>query len=192
MHLSPAVCLRRNPLMVTAVLVLASTLHAIGLSIELYVSERLCLPQFALKFGTARVIGCFALSNTCYINTFLEPGAPLESPGTSPAPSGFLGGRVGVEIASLRRRFVDSSYKHVVVKSISVSPDRRIQLAAYPSDQTKPYHQQTVENQITNYNSMVLHLRVVTHCTGIYRNILVCHFRITGSRQRVITRHNPL
>ena len=118
--------------MVTAVLVLSSTLHAIGLSIELYVSERLRLPQFALKFGTARVIGYFALSNTCYINTFLEPGAPLESSGTSPAPSGFLGGRVGVEIASLRRRLVDSSYKYVVVKSISVSPDRRIQLGADP------------------------------------------------------------
>jgi len=57
----------------------------------------------------------------------------------------------------------------------------------------RPGHQQTVENQTTNYNPMVLHLRVVTHCTGIYRNILVCHFRITGSRQRVITRYcNPL
>ena len=43
-------------------------------------------------------------------------------------------------------------------------------------------HQQTVENQATDYNPMVLHLRVVAHCTGIYRNILVCHFRITGSR----------
>jgi len=48
--------------------------------------------------------------------------------------------------------------------------------------------QQTVEN----YNSMVPHLRVVTHCTGIHRNILVCHFRITGSRQRVITRYKSL
>ena len=53
-------------------------------------------------------------------------------------------------------------------------------------------HQQTVENQTTNYNPMILHLRVVTHRTGIYRNILVCHFRITGSRQRVITRYKSL
>ena len=53
-------------------------------------------------------------------------------------------------------------------------------------------HQQTVENQTTDYNLMVLHLRVVTHCTGIYRNIIVCHFQITDSRQRVITRYNPL
>ena len=52
--------------------------------------------------------------------------------------------------------------------------------------------QQTVENQATDYNPMVLHLRVVTHCTGIYRNIIVCHFQITDSRQRVITRYNPL
>jgi len=41
-------------------------------------------------------------------------------------------------------------------------------------------HQRAVENWTTNYNSMVLYLRVVTHCTGIYRNILVCHFRTCG------------
>ena len=39
---------------------------------------------------------------------------------------------------------------------------------------------------------MVLHLRVVTHCTGIYQNISVCHFQITGSRQRVIARYKSL
>ena len=55
-----------------------------------------------------------------------------------------------------------------------------------------PGHQQTVENQTTDYNPMVLHLRVVTHCTGIYQNIMVCQFQITGSRQRVITRYKSL
>ena len=49
-----------------------------------------------------------------------------------------------------------------------------------------------MENQTSDYNPVVLHLRVVTHCTGIYRNIVVCHFQITGSRQRVITRYKSL
>ena len=43
-------------------------------------------------------------------------------------------------------------------------------------------------SQATNDNSAILHQRVITNCTGIYRNVLVCHLQSTDSRQRVISR----
>jgi len=46
-----------------------------------------------------------------------------------------------------------------------------------------------VESRATDHNSSSLG---GSSYTGIYRNILVCHFRNTGSGQRVITRYKPL
>ena len=55
-------------------------------------------------------------------------------------------------------------------------------------------HQQTVENQATNYNPMV---PPPEGCNELYWDILEYlslpfHFRTTGSRKRVITRYKSL
>ena len=82
-------------------------------------------------------------------------------------------------VDEIQRLIVKRGRRNVISQRHHAKDDEEA-IVTWRLDLDRIRHQQTVENQGTDYNPMVLHLRVVTHCTRIYRNIIVCHFQITG------------